>query len=224
MPIRSWQQGDRPRERLLSKGPQYLSDAELVAILLRSGVPGTHAVDLARDSLAALGGLRGLLEADQSRVCALPGWGPVKYAQLQAGLELGRRFLQARLPRGSVFQDTDSTRAFVAARLTGRPREVFACLFLDVRHRLISYEEMFEGTIDGTSVHPREVVRRALEINASALIVAHNHPSGMAEPSQADRSLTRHLSQACDTVALRLLDHLVVGETEVVSFADRGWI
>ncbi len=222
MAIRDWPEGERPREKLLERGPGALSDAELLAVFLRTGVRGKTAVDLARELLAELGGLRGLLEADAADLCARPGIGKAKYALLRASLEVGQRHLEARLSRGDALASPEDARRLVARRLRHHPREVFACLFLDNRHRVIVFEELFFGTIDGATVHPREVVRRALVHNAAALILAHNHPSGVAEPSRADELLTRRLKDALALVDVRVLDHLVVGDAEVASFAERG--
>lgn len=224
MPIKDWPLGERPREKLLARGPQALSDAELLAIFIRSGTRGKTALDLARQALSELGGLRALLDCEQNRLCRLPGLGAAKFVELNASLELGRRYLQSRLQRGDPLASPADTRRFLEARLKGYPQEVFACLFLDSRHRVICFEEMFHGTIDGASVHPREVIRRALSHNAAAIIVTHNHPSGVAEPSRSDRALTRRLQEATALVDVRLLDHVVVGEGETVSFAERGWL
>jgi DNA repair protein RadC len=222
LPIRDWPAGERPREKLLAGGPACLSDAELLAIFLRTGAPGRSAVDLARELLLGFGGLRGLLTADLASFSALPGLGPVKYAQLQAGLELARRHLEETVRRGPALGSPDAVRRFLRARLRDLPHEVFCCLHLDNRNRVIAFEELFRGTIDGASVHPREVVKRALAQNAAALILAHNHPSGVAEPSQADEVITRRLKSALALVDIRVLDHLVVGDAACVSFAERG--
>lgn len=222
MPITDWPASERPREKLLAQGPASLSDAELLAIFLRTGVNGKTAVDLARELLASFDGLRPLLEADRSALCAASGLKTAKYAQLQAALELGRRYLESALKRDAVLNSPDRTRAFLKARLRHHGREIFACLFLDNRHRVIGFEELFGGTIDGASVHPREVVKRALHHNAAAVIFAHNHPSGVAEPSHADRAITIRLRDALALVDVRVLDHFVVGDSEVVSFAERG--
>ncbi len=222
MPIRDWPEQERPREKLLARGAQALSDAELLALFLRTGVRGKSAVDLARELLAAFGGLRPLLEAGHARLCAQPGLGPAKVVLLAAALELGRRHLEEQLTRGDALTSVGATRRYLAARLRHQPQEVFAVLFLDTRHRVIAYEELFHGTIDGTTVHPREVVRRALAHNAAALIVAHNHPSGVAEPSLADEQLTLRLRDALALIDVRVLDHVVVGDGETVSFAERG--
>lgn len=224
MGIRDWPAADRPREKLLRKGPQSLSEAELLAIFLRTGMRGKSAVDLAREMLKEFGSLRSLLGADEKDLCALPGMGPAKYAQLQAALEMARRHLGESLERGKPLTDPAATRKYLTARFRDTPYEVFACLHLDNRHRVIAFEELFRGTIDGASVHPREVVRQALRHNAAALIFAHNHPSGVAEPSDADRRLTTRLKDALALVDVRVLDHFVVGDGEVASFAERGWL
>jgi len=222
MAITDWPAEERPREKLLARSAAALSDAELLAILLRTGIPGRTAVDLARDLLREFGGLRGLLEADRRRFCAAPGLGDAKFVLVQAVLEMGRRHLAATLARGSVLDSPDATRGYLASCLRHRPNEVFACLFLDNRHRVLAFEELFYGTINGASVHPRQVVRRALDHNAAALILAHNHPSGVAEPSQADIHLTRRLSESLQLVDVRVLDHFVIGDGEIVSLAERG--
>ena len=222
--IRTWPASERPRERLLARGAAALSDAELVAIFLRTGLPGKSAVDLARELLTRFNGLRGLLEADAAEIRSCRGLGPAKYAQLQAVLEMARRHLAERLARGDAIKDPDTTRSFLQSRLRDQPHEVFACLYLDNQHRVLDFEELFRGTLDGASVYPREVVKAALRRNAAALIFAHNHPSGIAEPSAADRSLTQRLREALALVDIRVLDHLVVGDGEMVSLAERGWL
>jgi len=224
MPINHWPKAEQPREKLLSSGPQTLSDAELLAIFLRSGTRGMNAVEMARGLIQEFGGLRRLLQADQRRLCTTKGLGPAKFAQLQAVLELARRHLAEPLRHGQALKDPTETRRYINARLCDYAHEVFACLFLDTRHRLIVFEELFRGTIDGATVHPREVVRRALQHNAAAVILAHNHPSGVAEPSEADRRITRRLKEALGLVDIRVLDHLVVGDQNSVSFAERGWL
>jgi DNA repair protein RadC len=224
MGIKDWPAAERPREKLLQRGAPALSDAELLAIFLRTGVSGKTAVDLARELLERFGGLRPLLAAERAAFCQAPGLGDAKYAQLQAVLEMGRRHLFERLVRGAQLQSPDDTRRFLAARLGNYPYEVFAALFLDNRHRVIAFEELFRGTIDGASVHPREVVRQCLQHNAAAVIFAHNHPSGISEPSRADESLTRRLKEALGLVDIRLLDHIVVGDGECTSLAERGLV
>ncbi len=222
MSMTDWPEAERPREKLLSQGPTALSDAELLAIFLRTGTPGQTAVELARELLGEFGSLRGLLQANQQQLCAARGLGPAKFAQLQAVLELARRHLGERLQRGDLLLNPEATRRYLITTLGDLPHEVFCCLFLDTRHRLICYEELFQGTIDGASVHPREVVRRALHHNAAAVILAHNHPSGVAEPSDADQRITRRLKQALQLVDIRVLDHLVVGDRTAMSFAEHG--
>ena len=224
MAITEWPEEERPREKLLTKGAQALTDAELLAIFLRTGVPGMSAVDLARSLLEQLKGLRGLFAASQREFCDVRGLGKAKFAQLQAVLEMSRRYLAEELSQGDVLTSPDATRALLKARLYGHRQEVFACLFLDNRHRVLAYEEMFHGTIDGASVHPREVVRRCLEIGAAAVIFAHNHPSGVAEPSQADLRITQRLRDALGLVDVRVLDHFIIGDGDGTSMAERGLI
>ena len=224
MSIANWPEAERPREKLLALGPRALSDAELLAIFLRIGCAGKSAVDLARELLQQYGGLRPLLESSQAEFCKGLGLGNAKYAQLQAVLEMGRRHLSASLQAGDLLSSPDLVRQYLSAQLRHQLREVFAVLFLDNQNRLIAYEELFFGTIDGASVYPREVVRRAMNHNAAALIFAHNHPSGVAEPSQADERITKRLQAALELIDVRVLDHMVVGDTEVVSFAERGLI
>lgn len=224
MSIAQWPEAERPREKLLTRGPAALSDAELLAIFLRVGCVGRSAVDLARDLLKEYGGLRPLLEASQTEFCKGQGLGSAKYAQLQAVLEMARRHLSAELTQGDAFTSPDLVRRYLSAQLRHQPHEIFAVLFLDNQHRLLAYEELFQGTIDGASVYPREVAKKALARNAAAVILAHNHPSGVAEPSQADRRITERLQQALDLVGVRVLDHMVVGDGEVVSFAERGFL
>lgn len=224
MPITDWPEDERPREKLLARGPQALSDAELLAIFLRTGVAGKSAVDLARELIQHFGSLRALLAATQTEFCAEKGLGTAKYAQLQAVLEMARRHLSEELRRDSVLDNPAATRRYLISRLRDRRHEVFAALFLDNQHRVLAYEELAQGTLDGASVYPREVLKAALRHNAAAVIFAHNHPSGVREPSAADRSLTERLKSALALVDIRVLDHFVVGDGEPVSFAERGWI
>ena len=222
MSITQWPLQERPREKLLNLGPSALSDAELLAIFLRTGCAGKSAVDLARDLLGQFGGLRQLLAADKDSFCRAHGLGSAKFSQLQAVMEMARRHLSEGLRAGDVLSSAKTTRDYVTAQLRHRTQEVFAVLFVDNRHRLIAFEEMFFGTIDGASVYPREVVKKALAHNAAAVILTHNHPSGIAEPSQADMRITEQLQSALELVDVRVLDHLVVGDGEVVSFAEHG--
>lgn len=224
MSIRDWPAGERPREKLLERGAGALSDAELLAIFLRTGLAGKSAVDLARELLSRFDGLRGLLGADRAGFCAAKGLGDAKYAQLQAVLEMGRRHLGEEIRQRELLNDPATVRRYLQARLRDRDREVFAALFLDTQHRLLAYEELSVGTLDGAAVYPREVVKAALKLSAAAVIFAHNHPSGVAEPSAADRLLTERLQQALRLVDVRVLDHFVVGDAAPVSFAERGWL
>ncbi len=224
MAISDWPAEERPREKLLVRGAAALSDAELLAIFLRTGLPGKSAVELARELLHHFNGLRPLLEADQRAFCAVKGLGEAKFVQLQATLELSRRHLLSTLQRGDALTSPADTRNYLSSQLRHREREVFACLYLDNRHRVLGYEELFFGTIDGASVHPREVVRRCIEHNAAAVILAHNHPSGVAEPSRSDEEITRRLKEALALVDVRLLDHMVVGDGAITSLAERGLI
>ena len=224
MTIRNWPAPERPREKLLLRGSEVLSDAELLAIFLRTGLPGKSAVDLARELLAEFGSLRALLSADRQRFCRARGLGDAKFAQLQAVLEIARRHLREALDRGEGFTHPGLVREFLQSRLRDERHEVFAVLFLDSQHRLLAFEPLFHGTIDGAAVYPREVARRALRHNAAAVIVAHNHPSGHAEPSRSDRLVTERLRDALALLDVRLLDHLVVGDCDCVSLAERGWM
>jgi DNA repair protein RadC len=221
--IRQWPRSERPRERLIERGPQALSDAELLAIVIGTGFAGANALDVARQLLVDFGGsLRRLLTATASKLLERRGLGPARYATLMAALELARRHYCEALRAGPAMNAPVATRQFLTAQLRDRPYEVFCCLHLDNRHRLIHFEEVFRGTIDGASVHPREIVRQALQYNSAALIFAHNHPSGVAEASQADELITRRLRDALALVDIRVLDHLIVGDNHCLSFAERG--
>jgi DNA repair protein RadC len=222
MAITDWPAAERPREKLMAQGPKSLSDAELLAIFFRTGTRGKTAVDLARDLLNRFGGLRNLLAADRDSLCATPGIGETKYVQLIAALEMGRRHLEARVARGEALESPQDTLNFLQASLRDRSYEVFCCLFLDNRHRVLAFEELFRGTLNGTAVYPREIVKRALALNAAAVILVHNHPSGVAEPSRADEQLTERLVEALTLVDVRVLDHFVIGDGETVSFSERG--
>jgi DNA repair protein RadC len=222
--LHDWPRSERPRERLLATGPASLSDGELLAVLLGTGVRGQNAAEVARRLLDDWGGLPKLLGGSAPELARAKGVGPARAARLVAALELGRRYLEApQDPRSALQAPVDAAR-FFRARLLDLPHEVFCCLFLDTRHRLIRYEELFRGTVDGATVYPREVVKRALQHNASAVILGHNHPSGVSEPSEADRSITLKLAKALALVEIRLLDHLVVSRGGHVSLAERGWL
>ena len=224
MAITDWPAAERPREKLLARGSEALSDAELLAIFLRTGVTGLTAVDLARDLLSHFGSLRALLKADIEQFCEAKGLGTAKFAQLQAVLEMSRRHLRESLQRDSALESPRQTRDYLTSRLRDFHNERFCCLFLDNQHRPLAFETLFTGTINAAAVYPREVVKRALALNSAALILAHNHPSGIAEPSRADIDITERLQRALALVDIRLLDHFVVGDGEPVSFAERGLI
>jgi DNA repair protein RadC len=213
---------DQPHEKLIRFGAAALSEPELLGTLLRNGAGGVNAVEFARGLLLRFRGLRGLLCADPGRTLKKGGLSRPCYAQLQAALELARRHYQAQLEHGPCLTSPRATRDFLIARLRDRPYEVFCCLYLDNRHRLTAFDELFRGTIDGASVHPREVVREALQHRAAAVILAHNHPSGVADPSQADEVITQRLRDALALVDIRLLDHLIVGDGVCTSLAERG--
>lgn len=222
MAIRDWPRDERPREKLLGKGAAALSDAELLAILLRTGTRGRSALDLARDVLSSFQSLRKLIAADRQRFCAEHGLGLARFAELQAAAEIARRQLSETLRAGPSLASPRATRDFLSSRLRDLEHEMFCCLYLDKRHRLIEFQELFRGTIDGASVHPREIVKLALQRNAAAVIIAHNHPSGVAEPSQADELITQRVKEALGLVDIRLLDHIIVGDGACVSLAERG--
>ncbi|NDY91517.1 RadC family protein [Ideonella livida] len=212
----------RPREKLLAHGASALADAELLALLLRTGLAGKGVLQLAEDLLARQGGLAGLLQAQAADFRRIKGLGPAKCAELAAVVEIARRALAQELQRGPVFDSPGKVKDYTALRLGGLPHEVFAVLFLDAQHRLIEMRELFRGTLTQTSVYPREVLKLAMALNAGAVILAHNHPSGLAEPSRADEFLTQSLKTTLQMVDVRVLDHLVVGSGQVVSFAERG--
>jgi DNA repair protein RadC len=212
----------RPREKLLALGPAALADAELLALLLRTGLKGTPVLQLAQQLLQGFGGVAGLLHAQADELKRVKGLGPAKRAELVAVLELARRALAQALQARPVFESPVQVKDYLRLKLAALPHEVFAVLFLDAQHRLLAMEELFRGTLTQTSVYPREVVKRALALNAAAVLLAHNHPSGVAEPSKADEHLTRTLQSALGLVDVRVLDHFVVAREQVVSFAERG--
>ncbi|MGY2373709.1 RadC family protein [Pseudomonas sp. SDO524_S393] len=224
MSIRDWPAAERPREKLLEGGAQSLSDAELLAIFLRTGVSGRSAVDLARHLLAQFGGLRPLLEANLALFSQQLGLGPAKFAQLQAVLEMARRHMAERLRSDSVLESPRAVRDYLKAMLRHEPHETFGCLFLDSKHRVLGFEVMSQGTINSAMVYPRQVVKRALAYNAAALILCHNHPSGSLEPSAADRKLTKLLQTALEVIDVRVLDHIIVGDGDPLSMAEYGWM
>jgi DNA repair protein RadC len=221
MRISDWPLAERPRERLLAKGAGALSDAELVAVLLRSGVRGKSAVDLARDLLTQYEGVTHMLEAG-AELETIKGLGPAKRAQFAAAIELARRSLQEKLKENAALTSPGAVRDYLRLRLASRKEEAFVCIWLDAQHRAIDIEEPFRGTLTQTSVYPREIVKAALRMNAAAVIFAHNHPSGVAQPSQADELLTRNLKEALALVEIKVLDHFIVAGNQAISFAERG--
>lgn len=222
MTIKDWPASERPREKMLAHGPAALSDAELLAIFLQTGVSGRSAVEVARDAIVQFGGLSELLSAEAGKFCSARGLGAARYALLQAALEISRRHVFASVCKSDVLSSPQEVRHYLAMHLTGLEHEVFSGLLLDKRHRVIEYRELFRGTIDSAAVYPREVVKLCLARNASAVIFAHNHPSGVSEPSDTDVRLTRKLTDALALVDVRVLDHLIVGRGEQTSLAERG--
>jgi DNA repair protein RadC len=222
MAIKDWPEGERPRERLLALGVRALSDAELLAVFLRTGTAGRSAIDVGRAALAHFGGLNAMLAATPDRFAHVPGLGPAKYAQVQAVAEIARRALEEDVRRDTLLNAPDKVRQYLRLWIGHLPHEVFVALYLDAQNRLLTAEELFRGTLTQTSVYPREIVKHALRHNAAALIFAHNHPSGVAEPSRADELLTSSLKQALALVDVRVLDHLIVAGNTTVSFAERG--
>jgi len=222
MAIRDWPEDARPREKLLARGAGILSDAELVAVFLRTGVTGKSAVDLGRELIERFGGLGALCRADRQAACAAPGVGEAKYALLQAVMEMARRTLAEDMRAGDALDSPQAVRNYLRLCLRDKEYEVFCCVFLDAQNRVLAVEELFRGTLTQTSVYPREIVKRALAHNAAALILAHNHPSGVAEPSQADRLLTRRLSESLALVDIRVLDHFIVAGPSSLSFMETG--
>lgn len=221
MAISDWPLAERPRERLLAHGAAVLSDAELLAVFLRTGLPGKNAVELARELLTSVNGLGGLL-ASSENMQAIRGLGPAKKAQLAAVMEVAKRCLRDQLQSGGALTSPGAVRDYLRLAISGREHEVFVCLWLDAQHRVISCEELFRGTLTQTSVYPREIVKAGLKANAAAVIFAHNHPSGVAQPSQADELLTRNLKEALALVEVKVLDHFIVAGSQALSFAERG--
>jgi DNA repair protein RadC len=222
MKITDWPKCERPREKLLAKGADTLTDSELLAIFLRSGVKDYSAIDIARNLLSKFGSLRRLLSASEHDFCQTKGLGQAKFAQLQACLEMSQRYMAETLDKSDAFNSVEQTQAYLIAKLRDERHEVFAMLLLDSQHRLIKYRPMFYGTIDSASVYPRVLVQQALLDNAAAVILAHNHPSGIAEPSKADKSITKRIIDAFSLMDIKVLDHFVIGDGVAVSFAQRG--
>jgi DNA repair protein RadC len=224
MPITDWPDYDRPREKLLARGEQSLTDAELIAIFLRTGTPGKTALDIARQLLAEFGGIKNLLLAPQMTLTNQLGIGLSKYAALKAAAELGKRCLASPVLQGESLNSSVKTRQFIASHLRHHTSEVFACVFMDIHYRLIQFDELFYGSIHEAVVYPREIVRRGLLYNASRIILAHNHPSGIAAPSEADKMVTINIKQALALVDMKLIDHIIVGSTDTYSFAEDGLV
>jgi DNA repair protein RadC len=222
MKIHQWPQQERPREKLLHFGAATLSDAELLAILINSGTKGRSALELASDVITHFGSLQGMFFASQKQIVNQPGLGNAKYALLHACFELFKRSMAQRISKESSFTHADHASDYLRAQLAQNKREVFAMLLLDSQHQLIAYREMFKGTINSAAVYPRELVKQAMEDNAAAVILAHNHPSGIAEPSQADIQITQRIKQALALIDVVVLDHFVIGHSNAVSFAQRG--
>lgn len=224
MSIRNWPVSERPRERLLASGAQSLSDAELLAIFLRTGVAGKSAVDLARHLLNQFGSLRALLESDLSMFSSHLGLGPAKFAQLQAVMEMARRHMAETLRRDSILESPLQVRRYLKAILRQEQHEVFGCLFLDSKNRVLTFETLFHGTINAAYVHPRQVVKRAMVHNAASVILCHNHPSGVTDPSHSDIELTKRLKQALALIDVRVLDHVIIGDGEPLSMVELGLV
>ena len=222
MAIHQWPKHQRPREKLLEKGSKALSDQELLAIFLRTGVSGMSAIDLASKLLTHFGGLGSLLSANQTSFCSIKGLGVAKYCQLKATLELTERYLAEQLRDNDIFTSPKQVEDYLSVQMRDYQREVFSVPLLDSRNQLLGYHELFHGTIDVTSVHPREVVKLALQKNAAAVIIAHNHPSGVSEPGNADVAITHRLKAALALVDIRLLDHFIVGRGDITSLANQG--
>ncbi len=222
MSIAGWAPGEGPRDKLLERGEGALSDAELLAVLLNTGHRDCSALELSHRLLGQFGGLAGVIKADRRRLLACPGVGLAKYAQLRGALELARRQALQAVCVGDVLSSPGETRRFLQYHLGTRSREVFSCIFLDSQHRVLRCEDLFLGTLDGAAVYPREVAVRALQYSAAAVIFAHNHPSGVAEPSSADRRITERLCAALGLLDIRVLDHIIVGSGRAFSFAEEG--
>ncbi|STQ91685.1 RadC family protein [Iodobacter fluviatilis] len=224
MAITDWPEDERPREKLLAHGAEHLSDAELLALFLRVGVKGKSAVDLARDLLLYFGSLEQLFQAPHNALCQVHGMGSAKYCQLQAVLEMSKRALQEELRKADAFTSPASVKAFLKLRLRGLDHEEFHALFLNTAHQLISAETLFKGSLSETRIYPREVARRALALNAAAVIVAHNHPSGSPQPSDADIHITRQLRNTLEIIDVSLLDHCIIAAHQVISMAELGLV
>jgi DNA repair protein RadC len=224
MPITDWPKEDRPREKLLQFGEEKLTDAELMAIFIATGRRGRTALDIAKELLSTHGGLKKLLRLSAQELIQTPGLGVAKYAALKAAIELGKRYQEEYVPVGEVLNSSAATQKFLATRLRELPSEVFACLFLDTHLRLIRFEVLFQGTINETNIYPREIVRRGMSYNAAKVILAHNHPSGKALPSLADKNITVIIQNALRLVDIEVIDHIIVGDPDNFSFAELGML
>lgn len=222
MAICDWPETERPREKLLSKGASNLSDAELLAIFLRTGTRGLSAIDLSRALLQHYGSLKALLSADVSEFCKFNGMGKAKYAQLHASLELSKRFFEEEMQSEPLINNPKACQAYLKHALGNRPYETFAILYLDTQHRVLKFEELFTGTLDAAAVYPREVVRKVIDQCCAAVVLCHNHPSGSVNVSDADRDITLRLQEALALVDVKVLDHLIIANNKVVSFAEHG--
>jgi DNA repair protein RadC len=221
MSISDWPITERPREKLLKRGANNLSDAELLAIFIRNGIKGKTAIDLARELLNHFGGLRNILDASEEQICSFPGLGKAKYAELQATLEISQRHLEEQLIHTNIISNAETAYLYLASKLRNYQHEVFACIFLDNQNQVIHYEELFHGTVNNTTVYPREIVKIALHHNASALIFAHNHPSGKPDPSPQDKHLTNVLTKILQPLDIKVLDHIIIGSNSYVTLFDK---
>ena len=222
--LHQWPAGERPREKLLNRGAKSLSDAELLAIFLRTGTKGKNVLDLSREIIQFFGSLKSLFSSSEDEFCKIKGLGQAKYVQLQACLEMSQRYIHEQICQQDAMENPEQVKQYIQAKLCAQSNEVFAALFLDNQHRVIAFEELFFGTINASSVHPRVIIQRSLAHNAAAVIVAHNHPSGVAEPSLSDINITNTIKTALALVDVRLLDHLVVASHQVTSLAERGQV
>lgn len=222
MMLKDWLEHEKPREKLRSKGPSSLSDAELLAIFLRTGVKGCHVVDLAQQLLKSFGSIAAIYRATEQEFCHHHGLGLAKYVQLQACLEMSKRYLSEQLHQGTALTSSKATRDYLTSELRGESREIFAVMFLDNQHKILKFKRLFFGTIDAAAVYPRVVVEQALKQQAAAVILAHNHPSGVAEASIADKQITIRLEKALSLIDIKVLDHIIVAGNQCYSFAEHG--
>lgn len=222
--VKHWPKGERPREKLLSKGPESLSDAELLSIFLRVGIQGKSVIDLSRELLHQYGSLKAILSSDMKQFCKIKGLGKTKYCELRAILEMSRRYLFETIKQQHPLKNATQTKKYLISKLSDSEREIFGCVFLDSSHRIICFKELFQGSIDQLHVHPREMIKEALKLNAAALILAHNHPSGNVKPSDQDIQFTKKLKSLCSQMDIIILDHIIVGRSAAVSLVEQGMI